>query len=77
MWMLPYGRTWTPPSDASDFRSDRFGIGRTWLFAGSKRGGEQAVATYSLIGTAKLSDDWLADVLHRLADLPPPLVCRL
>ena len=36
---------------------------------------------YTLIGTAKLSDvdpqSWLADVLHRLADLPPPLVRRL
>ena len=33
---------------------------------------------YTLIGTAKLSDVWLADVLHhRLADLPPPLVRRL
>ena len=50
IWMLPYGRTWTPPSDASDFRSDRFGIGRTWLFAGSERGGEQAVSMYTLIG---------------------------
>ena len=32
---------------------------------------------YTLVGTAKLNDVWLADVLHRLADLPPPLVCRL
>ena len=75
--MLPYGRTWTPPSDASEFRPDRFGIGRTWLFAGSERGGEQAIAMNTLIGTAKLNDVWLADVLHRLADLPPPLVRRL
>ena len=57
-----------------NFRPDRFGIGRTWLFAGSERGGEQAVAMYTLIGTAKLND---VDHQAWLADLPPPLVCRL
>ena len=46
---------------------------RSWLFAGSDRGGEQA-AVYSLIVTAKLNDvdprAWLADVLGRIADHP-------
>ena len=47
---------------------------RSWLFAGSDRGGERAAAMYTLIGTAKLNDvdpqAWLADVLDRIADLP-------
>ena len=47
---------------------------KSWLFAGSDRGGERAAVMYSLIGTAKLNDvdpqAWLADVLARIADLP-------
>ena len=47
---------------------------RSWLFAGSDRGGVRAAAMYTLIGTAKLNDvdpqAWLADVLDRIADLP-------
>ena len=47
---------------------------RSWLFAGSDRGGQRAAAMYTLIGTAKLNDvdpqAWLADVLGRIADLP-------
>jgi transposase len=47
---------------------------RSWLFAGSDRGGERAAAMYSLIVTAKLNDvdprAWLADVLARIADHP-------
>ncbi len=47
---------------------------RSWLFAGSDRGGERAAAVYSLIVTAKLNDvdprAWLADVLGRIADHP-------
>ena len=47
---------------------------KSWLFAGSDRGGERAAAMYSLIGTAKLNDvdprAWLADVLKRIADHP-------
>ena len=47
---------------------------KSWLFAGSDRGGERAAAMYSLIITAKLNDvdprAWLADVLARIADLP-------
>ena len=50
-------------------------IGRkSWLFAGSDRGGERAAAMYSLIATAKLNDvdprAWLADVLARIANYP-------
>ncbi|WP_431282955.1 IS66 family transposase [Humitalea sp. 24SJ18S-53] len=47
---------------------------KSWLFAGSDRGGERAAAMYSLIVTAKLNDvdprAWLADVLVRIADHP-------
>ena len=47
---------------------------KSWLFAGSDRGGERAAAMYSLIITAKLNGvdprAWLADVLARIADHP-------
>ena len=47
---------------------------KSWLFAGSDRGGERAAAMYSLIVTAKLNDvdprAWLADVLARIAYHP-------
>jgi transposase len=47
---------------------------RSWLFAGSDRGGQRAAAMYSLIVTAKLNDvdpqAWLADVLARIAEHP-------
>jgi len=47
---------------------------KSWLFAGSDRGGERAAAMYSLIATAKLNDvdprAWLADVLARIANHP-------
>ena len=47
---------------------------KSWLFAGSDRGGERADAMYSLIVTAKMNDvdpqAWLADVLARIADHP-------
>ncbi|MDB5409456.1 MAG: transposase [Rhodospirillales bacterium] len=47
---------------------------KSWLFAGSDRGGRRAAAMYSLIVTAKLNDvdpqAWLADVLARIADHP-------
>ena len=43
---------------------------RSWLFAGSERGGDRAAFMYSLIVTAKMNDidpqAWLADVLARL-----------
>jgi hypothetical protein len=56
---------------------------KSWLFAGSDRGGERAAIMLTLIQTAKLNDidpqAWLADVLarindhniHRLGDLLP------
>ena len=47
---------------------------RSWLFAGSDRGGLRAAAMHTLIGTAKLNDvdpqAWLADVLRRIAGTP-------
>lgn len=47
---------------------------KSWLFAGSDRGGERTAFMYSLIVTAKLNDidpqAWLADVLARIADHP-------
>ncbi|MDW4496352.1 IS66 family transposase [Sulfitobacter sp. D35] len=46
---------------------------KSWLFAGSERGGDRAAFMYSLIVTAKMNDidpqDWLADVLARLPDM--------
>ena len=54
---------------------------RSWLFAGSDRGGERAAPMYTLIGTAKLNDvdpqAWLADVLARIAELPHTRVHEL
>jgi hypothetical protein len=45
---------------------------KSWLFAGSDRGGERAAVMYTLIQTARLNDvdpqAWLADVLGRLND---------
>jgi transposase len=47
---------------------------KSWLFAGSDRGGVRAAAMYSLIVTAKMNDidpqAWLADVLARIAEHP-------
>src|SRR6516165_869497 len=47
---------------------------KSWLFAGSDRGGRRAAAMYSLIVTAKMNDvgpqAWLADVLARIAEDP-------
>src|SRR5258708_390718 len=47
---------------------------KSWLFAGSDRGGQRAAALYSIIVTAKMNDvdpqAWLADVLARIADHP-------
>ena len=47
---------------------------KTWLFAGSDRGGERAAAVYTLIATATLNgvdpQAWLADVLARIAAYP-------
>lgn len=47
---------------------------KTWLFAGSDRGGERAALIYSLLITAKINgvdpQAWLADVLARIAEHP-------
>jgi len=47
---------------------------KSWLFAGSDRGGMRAAAMYSLIVTAKMNhidpQAWLADVLARIAQHP-------
>jgi transposase len=47
---------------------------KSWLFAGSDRGGQRAAAMYSIIVTAKMNDidpqAWLADVLNRIAEHP-------
>lgn len=70
-------------ADASDIgprhparygQNDReIALGRkSWLFAGSDRGGERAAVMLTLIQTAKLNhvdpQAWLADVLARIAD---------
>ena len=45
---------------------------KSWLFAGSDRGGERAAVFYTLIQTARLNDvdpqAWLADALGRIND---------
>jgi transposase len=47
---------------------------KSWLFAGSDRGGQRAAAIYSLIVSAKMNNvdpqAWLADVLARIAEHP-------
>lgn len=47
---------------------------KSWLFAGSDRGGERAAVMYTLIVTAKMNDvdpqAWLANVLARIAGHP-------
>ena len=47
---------------------------KSWLFAGSDRGGDRAAFMYTLIVTAKMNDvdpqAWLADVLTRIAEHP-------
>ena len=47
---------------------------KSWLFAGSERGGDRAAFMYTLIVTARLNDvdpqAWLANVIARIADTP-------
>jgi transposase len=54
---------------------------KSWLFAGSDRGGERAADLYTLIITAKLNDvdpqAWLADVLARIASIPQSRIHEL
>lgn len=46
---------------------------KSWLFAGSERGGHRAAFMYTLIGTAKLNSidpqAWLADAIARISDV--------
>jgi hypothetical protein len=46
---------------------------KSWLFAGSERGGERAAFMYTLIVSCKMNDidpqAWMADVLARLPDI--------
>ncbi|CDK97539.1 putative transposase IS66 family [Magnetospirillum gryphiswaldense MSR-1 v2] len=54
---------------------------KSWLFAGSDRGGQRAASMYSLIVTAKMNDidpqAWLADVLARIAGHPASRIDEL
>lgn len=54
---------------------------KSWLFAGSDRGGRRAAIMYTLIVTAKMNDadpqSWLADVLARIADHPAKRIDEL
>jgi transposase len=54
---------------------------KSWLFAGSDRGGQRAAFMYSLIVTAKMNDvdpqAWLADVLGRVASHPAQKIDEL
>jgi hypothetical protein len=64
-----------PTNNAAERALRGIALGRrSWLFAGSDRGGERAAAIYTLITTAKLNDvdpqAWLEDVLRRIADHP-------
>jgi transposase len=47
---------------------------KSWLFAGSDRGGQRAAMMYGLITTAKMNNvdpqAWLADILARIASHP-------
>ena len=65
----------TLPSARHGQNDPAMALGRkSWLFAGSDRGGQRTAFMLSLIGTAKLNDidpqTWLADVLSRIADIP-------
>ena len=47
---------------------------KSWLFAGSERGGHRAAFMYSLIGSAKMNgidpQAWLADAIAKISDMP-------
>ena len=71
---LDDGRGWLS-NNAAERALRGIALGRkSWLFAGSDRGGQRAAAMYSLIATAKLNgvdpQAWLADVLARINNLP-------
>src|SRR3982075_974341 len=54
---------------------------KSWLFAGSDRGGQRAAAMYTIIETCKMNGvdprAWLADVLARIADYPAKRISEL
>ena len=54
---------------------------KSWLFAGSDRGGQRAALLYSLITTAKMNNvdpqAWLADILARIASHPVASIEKL
>jgi transposase len=73
-WFIEDGRICLS-NNAAERALRGIALGRkSWLFAGSDRGGQRAAAMYSLIVTAKLNDvdpqAWLADVLARIAAHP-------
>lgn len=64
-----------PTNNAAEQALRGVALGRkSWLFAGSERGGQRAAVMYTLIGTAKLNGNdpqaWLADVIARISDRP-------
>jgi len=64
-----------PFNNAAERALRGIALGRkSWLFAGSDRGGQRAATMTSLIVTAKMNDidpqAWLADVLARIAEHP-------
>src|SRR5262245_22093502 len=72
-----------PQHPARYGQNDRdIALGRkSWLFAGTDRGGERAAVMYTLIQTARLNEvdpqAWLADVLARLNDHNLPKLDQL
>ncbi|MGL4965389.1 MAG: transposase domain-containing protein [Inquilinus sp.] len=71
-----------PVANAAERALRGIALGRkSWLFAGSDRGGQRAAAMYSLIVTAKMNgvdpQAWLADVLARIAGHPASRIDEL
>ena len=69
-------------NNAAEWALRGIALGRkSWLFAGSDRGGQRAAFMYSLIVTAKLNNidpqAWLADALTRIADIPQERLAEL
>lgn len=63
------------PNNAAERALRGIALGRkSWLFAGSDRGGQRAAVMYSLIVSAKMNDvdpqAWLAHVLANIAQHP-------
>lgn len=71
---ISLGYTVHRPDDGREIIIANGALGRkSWLFAGSDRGGQRTPFMLSLIRTAKLNDidpqAWLADVLSRIANI--------